>query len=412
MTKTATTNDVRSMMADLRQHLFAWLPLPTAFLAFYILLLVNRQYGVQPAPIFLLTGWVALVALGAQAIQARYWRFAIHLYLFGMTVAACALIWSFSISLTAMALVFMIVVLGMNLAGARVTLGLAGLMSLTLAAVTWRDHLPNTVLLVPLGVTWLATLVAWVSNYNLLIALEWAWNSYVQAQASTDAARRHRGELARALKDLDSAYYRLERYSVQLAHARNIAEEARRAKQQFVANVSHELRTPLNIIIGFSEAIVLSPESYGVKAVPRPFMGDVNRIYRSAQHLKNLIDDVLDLSKVDAQQLPLFVERVSIDEVIGEAADMIEPLAVQKGLKLDVAAPATLSPVLLDRLRIRQVLLNLLSNAVRFTESGRVTVTARRCEQEIRVDVADTGPGIPPKTCRGSLRNSIKSMRR
>jgi len=196
---------------------------------------------------------------------------------------------------------------------------------------------------------------------------------------------------------LDQAYNRLERFSVQLAQARNAAEEARRVKQQFVANVSHELRTPLNIIIGFSEAIALSPESYGVKAVPRPLMGDINRIYRSARHLKRLIDDVLDLSQIDAYQMPLLAEQTSLANVVTDATTMIEGIVTRKGLALKVDVPPSLPPVFLDRLRIRQVLLNLLSNAVRFTDSGGITVSVRLYDEEAQVSVADTGPGITPE---------------
>lgn len=387
--------DVQGMLADLRRHLFEWLPWPTAGLAFYAFLLVNRVNGLQPGWVAWVTGWVVACALAAQFLHRRHLQVAIYLYMGGLVVATGLLLWFHGTTTIEMALALMIVLLSMNLLGPRSTLGVALAISLlTWNAVTKRELLSSH-LLVPLGTLWLTTLVAWLSNRNLLVALAWSWNSFCQAQVSTEEARRHRGELAQALKELDSAYYRLERFSVQLAHARNAAEEARRAKQQFVANVSHELRTPLNIIIGFSEAIVLSPESYGVRSVPRAFMGDINRIYRSAQHLKNLIDDVLDLSKIDAQHLPLFVERTALADIIAETTDMLEPLARQKGLHMRVAVPADLPPLLLDRLRIRQVLLNLLSNAIRFTETGSVTVHVEQKDGELQVSVTDTGPGIP-----------------
>lgn len=384
------------MLADLRRHLFLWLPLPTAFLALYTFLLVNRVRGLQPALAAWAAGGVIIAALAAQWLQARHFRSAVALYLAALAAAAGVLIWLYAITGPVLALLLILVLLAMNLAGLAVAALLAALLSGAAAALLLAQGQPSAALLAPLGAIWLTLLVAWLSNRNLILALAWAWNSYDQAQASTDQARRHRAELAQALKELDNAYYRLERYSVQLAHARSAAEEAKRAKQQFVANVSHELRTPLNIIIGFSEAIVLSPESYGVRAVPRAFMGDVNRIYRSAQHLKNLIDDVLDLSKMDAQHLPLFVERVETGQVVAEVTDMVAPLAAQKGLALQVEIEPNLPPLLIDRLRVRQVLLNLLSNAVRFTERGQVTVRMRRMADAVRVDVEDTGPGIPP----------------
>jgi signal transduction histidine kinase/CheY-like chemotaxis protein len=386
-----------SMMTDLRRHLFTWLPLPTAFLALYSYLLVSRVDGLQPA----LLGWAALAVMLsaglAQWLAGRRLRSAIAVYLAGLALAASLLVWLHFAGGPIIALSAMLVLLAMNLLGLAGALPLALWLTGVIGATAAAQDRPATDLLAPLGSLWLTLLVAWLSNRNLILALAWAWNSYDQAHALTDQARRHRAELAQALKELDNAYYRLERFSVQLAHARTAAEEAKRTKQQFVANVSHELRTPLNIIIGFSEAIALSPESYGVHAAPRPFMGDVNRIYRSAQHLKNLIDDVLDLSKMDAQHLPLFLERAEPAAVSAEVVDMIAPLAAQKGIALRVAAAPDLPPVLLDRLRVRQVLLNLLSNALRFTQAGSIDVTLARVGEAVQVDVADTGPGIPPE---------------
>lgn len=383
------------MMADLRRHLFVWLPLPTALLALYAYLLVSRVDGVQPA----LLGWATLAVIGtallAHRLAGRHLRSAILVYLAGLALAATLLVWLYFSHGPLIALIAMLLLLTMNLLGLAGALPLAlWLTGVTLAGGQGR---PATDLLAPLGSLWLTLLVAWLSNRNLILALAWAWNSYDQAHALTDQARRHRAELAQALKELDNAYYRLERFSVQLAYARTAAEEAKRAKQQFVANVSHELRTPLNIIIGFSEAIALSPESYGVHAVPRPFMGDVNRIYRSAQHLKNLIDDVLDLSKIDAQHLPLFLERAEPAALSAEVVDLIAPLAAQKGIALHVEVEPHLPPVLLDRLRVRQVLLNLLSNALRFTQAGSIHLRLARVGDAVQVDVADTGPGIPPE---------------
>lgn len=385
------------MMTDLRRHLFGWLPLPTAFLALYTYLLANRVAGLQPA----LLGWAALVAILsaglAHWLAGRDLRSAIWLYLAGLALAATLLVWLHFAGGPIIALTAMLVLLAMNLLGLAGALPLALWMTGAAVATAAAQGRPAPDLLVPIGSIWLTLLVAWLSNRNLILALAWAWNSYDQAQALTEQARRHRAELAQALKELDSAYYRLERFSVQLAHARTAAEEAKRAKQQFVANVSHELRTPLNIIIGFSEAIALSPESYGVHAAPRAFMGDVNRIYRSAQHLKNLIDDVLDLSKMDAQHLPLFLERADPAAVCAEVVDMVAPLAAQKGIALQVETAPDLPPVLLDRLRVRQVLLNLLSNALRFTQVGRIDVKLACVDESVQVDVADTGPGIPPE---------------
>jgi signal transduction histidine kinase len=390
----STHAEVKSMLVDLRQKLFGWLPLPTAFLAIYVYLLTSHLGGVQPLLVTGITAAVVITSLLAQGITHRRWSWAVFVYMAGLLAAAGALVLESFVTLPALALSILVILLTVNLAGTWATLAVMLVITALTGLSATLYALPLIALLTPLGCLWIVATIAWLAHRNLITALEWAWNSYHQSQRATEEARRHRAELADVFKSLDSAYYRLERFSVQLAHARNAAEEARRAKQQFVANVSHELRTPLNIIIGFSESMVLSPESYGVSAIPRPFMGDINRIYRSAQHLKKLIDDVLDLSQIDAQSLPLFLERLPVSQVVTEAADMIEPLAAQKGLALDIDLHPGLPPVLLDQLRVRQVLLNLLSNAVRFTDTGGIRVSIGLEGEQICVSVADTGPGI------------------
>lgn len=392
----AAARDVYEMLTGLRWELFEWLPLPTTFIAVYGYLVALRHFGTLPLVVLVIVGGVVLFSITARLVQSRWPSAAIAIYVGGCALGAAAFTWFLGGTLFVVTLQLSVVLLCMSLLGPGPTLAVVLLFTSVLAGPAFMASLPLETVLAPLSALWLTALFAWLTNRNLFVALEWAWSNYRQARELTDATRRHRGELAQALKELDNAYYRLERFSVQLAQARSAAEEARRAKQQFVANVSHELRTPLNIIIGFSETIALSPESYGVEDVPRVFMGDVNRIYRSAQHLKGLIDDILDLSKVDAQHLPLFVEPTQPADLIGEIIDMVGPLVDQKGLAWDLQLEPV-PPVLLDRLRVRQVLLNLVTNAIRFTETGRITVKVCQQDEEVLIAVEDTGPGIPPQ---------------
>lgn len=400
MSNLSTNNNVHNMLDDLREEtlegLLKWLPLPTAGVLFYVFLLVNRLFGLQSLVIFSITIWAVCACLLAQWMKARHLRLAAVSYVAGVTTATFALIWV-SFSSLSMAVLPAIILLSLAILGIRAMATTTVLSSLVIPASAWQHGQLNNAILGPLAVVWLTALIAWLSQRGLITAVEWAWNSYNQARASTEDARHHRGELARTLKALDDAYRRLERFSVQLAQAREAAEEARRTKQAFVANVSHELRTPLNIIIGFSEMLALSPEAYGVKSIPRQFMGDINRIYRSARHLKGLIDDVLDLSQVDARRMPLLTEQAALPEVVTEATDMMESLAAQKGLRLVVDIPESLPSVFLDRVRIRQVLLNLLSNAIHFTETGQITVSVQLRGRECQATVSDTGPGIAPQ---------------
>lgn len=247
----------------------------------------------------------------------------------------------------------------------------------------------------PLLVIWLTALASWLSNRNLYTALRWAWSSQAEAQRKMEEARDHRAELQRIAKALDEANYRIRRMNYQLALATERAEEARRLKQQFAANISHELRTPLNLIVGFSEMMFLSPESYGGVPLPPPYRGDVDAIYRSGQHLLSLIDDVLDLSQIEAGHMALTKEKINLLEVIEEAVEIIDGFMEAKGLSLQVEVPDEVPLVYADRTRLRQVLLNLLNNSCRFTERGGVTVRVEVKESEVVVSVADTGVGIP-----------------
>ncbi|MBI2941513.1 MAG: response regulator [Chloroflexi bacterium] len=244
---------------------------------------------------------------------------------------------------------------------------------------------------------WAGALIAWTAARPVHTALDWAWSSYLDALHRAEELRDRQGELNRALKSLTEAYYRLERANQELDRARKAAEEARRQKAEFAANISHELRTPLNLIIGFSEMMTIAPESYGAETLPDTYRGDVEAVYRNACHLSGLIDDVLDLSQIEAGRMGLFREQVTLAQVVDEAVGAITSLFRDKGLRMTVELP--LQPVVLyaDRTRIRQVLINLLNNAARFTERGEVRIGARANRSEVVVSVADTGPGIPPE---------------
>jgi signal transduction histidine kinase len=132
----------------------------------------------------------------------------------------------------------------------------------------------------------------------------------------------------------------------------------------------------LNLIVGFSEMIVTSPESYD-NAPPPEYRGDLNAIYRSAQHLLTLTDDVLDLARIGIGRLTLVREPVDLHQTITDAADIVREYVAAKGLQLQLRVPNGLPLMSLDRLRIRQVLLNLITNAARFTEQGSITIRRR-----------------------------------
>jgi len=184
--------------------------------------------------------------------------------------------------------------------------------------------------------------------------------------------------------------------AVQLADAKEAAEEASRAKSVFLANMSHELRTPLNAIIGYSEMI----EEEAGELSPEDLVRDVQRIRTAGRHLLDLINGVLDLSKIEAGRVELHMEPVGLRGLLEEVVGTMQPLAQRNRSTLTLEASAGIGTIQADLVKLRQVLLNLLSNACKFTEGGSVTLTARRDGTaeggEIVLAVRDTGIGMTP----------------
>ena len=183
-------------------------------------------------------------------------------------------------------------------------------------------------------------------------------------------------------------------------------DEARQAKETFVANVSHELRTPLNMIIGFSSLIAKAPLTYR-RRLPPELLADISAIQRNAMHLSKLVDDVLDLSKADAGYMKISLSYASIPALSVEAAQAVQSLFDSKHLWIRMEIAPDLPDVLCDATRIRQVILNLLSNAGRVLENGGVTIRAWVEKNEAVVTVEDTGPGFQK---RGFLEPSAAEM--
>jgi signal transduction histidine kinase/DNA-binding response OmpR family regulator len=167
--------------------------------------------------------------------------------------------------------------------------------------------------------------------------------------------------------------------------------EANRHKSVFLASMSHELRTPLNAILGFSELLIDAGNGQYPAATRKRFL---EQIHASGKHLLGLINDILDLSKIEAGQMELRLQKVEVAEVVSEVASTVEPLAGQKSIRLKIAR-SDAGEITADAGKVKQMLLNLVSNAVKFTpEGGVVTIETRRLDDSVELTVTDTGIGI------------------
>jgi signal transduction histidine kinase/CheY-like chemotaxis protein len=182
------------------------------------------------------------------------------------------------------------------------------------------------------------------------------------------------------------AYEELQKTAEQL-------KEMDRLKTQFLANMSHELRTPLNSIIGFSRVILKGIDG----PITEQQRDDLTSIYNNGQHLLGMINDILDISKIEAGKMALIFEPVDLQQIISGVMSTAAALVRDKPIKLEQEVALNLPIIRADGTRVRQVILNLLSNAAKFTEEGQITLRAWTDEDHITISVEDTGIGIPPK---------------
>jgi signal transduction histidine kinase/DNA-binding response OmpR family regulator len=197
-------------------------------------------------------------------------------------------------------------------------------------------------------------------------------------------------ELQRSFADLAQAMKTAE-------EARHEAEAANRTKSTFLASMSHELRTPMNAIIGYSEMLMEEAEDNGDQST----LDDLKKIHSSGRHLLALINDILDLSKIEAGKMDIFIECFDIGRMISDVVATIEPLVQKNHNTLKVACPENLGSIQSDLTKVRQGLFNLLSNACKFTREGTITLRVVRQKEDdgewVLFQVCDTGIGITPE---------------
>jgi signal transduction histidine kinase len=223
------------------------------------------------------------------------------------------------------------------------------------------------------------SMVGWISILSATIYMSWMAIYYAN--------------MISMRSDLEREAERHRETAIRLREAKDMADEANRAKSIFLAKMSHELRTPLNAVIGFSE--ILLDEVDGKDSRKR---ADLERINSAGKHLLSLVTDVLDLSKIESNHIDLKIEKFDLNEMVREVVATVEPMVVENKNRLIVRCPQGLGIVSTDQTKLRQAALNLLSNAAKFTRDGTVTFAIQRRKSQagdwIDIQVQDTGIGI------------------
>ncbi len=388
------------------------------------MLYADSDYAQELAPLFrlillLLGAGGLLLALGAEFMFGSFWPQVLELALLCWVIAGGGLLllhrheiagrWFTVVALAALvlltawrlhdpALLAWLVLpnlLAVAFLSVRAGLLLATLQTLLLVAAGAVGASETNYVVV--GLIWALLTVAALLTQTLHQVYLWSLEHSRHATDVLQEARQQRQELNQAVADLSQANRQLAQLNRLAQSLRQTADEALATKERFVSNVSHELRTPLNMIIGFSETMLESPTLYGAH-VPPALLADLTVIRRNAEHLSSLIDDVLDLNQSELGEMTLSREFVCYSEIVAAAITAVQPLFASKQLYLrtEIIAGmgADLPPVYCDPLRIREVLMNLLSNAGRFTAEGGVSVRVWLEKEQLYTAVADTGFGI------------------
>jgi signal transduction histidine kinase len=233
--------------------------------------------------------------------------------------------------------------------------------------------LPSTI--VTLFGIWASVVLTYALARRVYGLYGWLEDSFQRTQQLLDENLESKVRMAQTVEDLAHANRQLSLAHERMAAFRELAEQAQQSKADFVAKVSHEFRTPLNMIIGLVDLLVETPDIYG-RALPPALLKDLEIVHRNSEHLASMVNDILDLSRAESGYMTLHKEDVDLGDMIAKAVTVVQPLLDNKGLTMHVDIPDDLRPVYCDPIRIRQVVLNLISNAARFTDRGGIIYTA------------------------------------
>ncbi len=249
--------------------------------------------------------------------------------------------------------------------------------------------------LIPIALYCTIAGIIYLKNYQSDERIRWTLDNQRKDNRRAEMFYDQSEQLQKAYLEVQHYSSKLELVNKQLAEAQKQAEQASKAKSTFLSNMSHELRTPLNVIIGYSNSMLNMPKMFQNKKLSdahRPF---VQLIEENGHYLVGLISDVLDLGKIEAGKLELHREATELPSLFRGVMATSVGLLKGKPVQLRSDFPENLPVIWADPMRVRQIILNLMSNALKFTESGSVTLTARTDGDFVKISVVDTGIGIP-----------------
>lgn len=330
--------ELDSFKQDLLPVFLPLLPLAAWFWAYY-LSAVYLNDPVNPLPMIALV----LLAYPIWRLRKNHYQISVFLLLFGLVLAYALLVRTTISPMIAAFGVLIIIVANALVNPLGAFLATIGTWAVSIVGAPMNAFIGTwhvDVLIFYLIVWLVLSLSVRPLHKSVVSALE-GWE---QARKALLEVRQRRAELYSALRSLEEATYRIERLNNELILAQRDAEAARANKARFVATVSHELRNPLNLILGFSRMIMMSPEKYG-EPLPAAYRADIDVIYRNSQYLATLVDDVLDLSQIDAGKLPLVKDNVRLQEdIVERVIDILMPLAKRKGLEWSCPGPPSRQP--------------------------------------------------------------------
>jgi signal transduction histidine kinase len=278
----------------------------------------------------------------------------------------------------------------------RIAIGCTVLLfAVALFHVGFKDAIGHS--LVPGTIYVLIGVFFYLNEGNTMRMVHWALDIQQKDNQRAEVFYKQKEELNEAVLELRKAQSSLERLNMELKEAQQKTEQVSKAKSVFLSNMSHELRTPLNVVLGYTSSMLDMPQMYQNTPLPEVYRQDIQLIKDHGHYLLGLITDILDLSKIEAGKLELHPTKTDLIDLFRGVIATSVGLTKDKPIQIKPDFPDNLPYVWADPMRVRQIVLNLMSNAIKFTPTGSVTLQARVKNDKVEIAVIDTGIGIPEK---------------